>query len=61
MKRILESVKCLLGFHSWKYFIKNHDRYRICNRCGKIQKEKIVDVGQDEYSYVRTEWRDVKE
>jgi len=55
---MLEQLKCKIGFHKWKYFSKGFERYRVCERCGKIQKEVVVDIGYDEYSYTAIKWED---
>jgi len=58
---LIGKIRCLFGLHSWKYVSKNNSYYRICRRCGKKQIQRIVEIGQDEYSYTIVEWCDVNE
>ena len=65
MLELINKIKCLLGFHKWEYYtiegVFNRYKYRRCKVCGKIQAEVIKEIGQDEYSYVEIEWKEVKE
>jgi len=58
--KTLDKLKCLFGFHKWLYTTKFDGLYRICERCGKRQKFKYIEVGQDAYSYTIEKWEDVE-
>ena len=62
---LIDRLKCFFGFHKWEYYtiegIFNKYKYRRCKICNKVEREIIVEIGQDAYCYSVVKWKEVKE